>query len=96
LGYGIRIGKCNLKHFRLTEWGKSSIDIFISHSNQDVKVAKALITLLRAALNISSTKIRCTSVPGFMFDSGTPIDEQIILEVHDSTILNRTDNANEC
>jgi hypothetical protein len=64
-----------------------SLDIFISHSSKDVEVAKALIHLLMFALKIPSKRIRCTSVPGFMFDSGTPIDEQIRLEVHESTVL---------
>jgi len=64
-----------------------SLDIFISHSSQDVEVATALVSLLMLALKIPSDRIRCTSVPGFMFDSGTPIDERIRSEVHDSTLL---------
>lgn len=65
----------------------SNIDIFISHSSQDRDVANALINLLRAALNLPSHKIRCTSVPAYMFDAGTPIDEQIRIEVYGSTVL---------
>ena len=55
----------------------STIDIFISHSSQDVRIAQSLITLLRSALNIPASHIRCTSVEGYKFDAGISFDEQI-------------------
>ena len=38
-------------------------DVFISHSSEDVELAKAFYELLREALNIEQKRIRCTSVP---------------------------------
>ena len=40
----------------------SEIDIFISHSSDDLKIVEAIIELLRIALNIPAERIRCTSV----------------------------------
>lgn len=66
---------------------ENNIDIFISHSSQDADIAKALIALLRSALNLHSKSIRCTSVDGYMFESGTQIGEQIRREVHESKVF---------
>jgi ketopantoate reductase len=66
---------------------EQTVDVFISHSSQDVPIAKALVTLLRSALNLPSKSIRCTSVEGYMFDPGIPVDEQIRREVRQSTIF---------
>ena len=46
----------------------SSIDVFISHSSHDEKVAKALIELLIISLNIPAERIRCTSVKGHQLE----------------------------
>jgi hypothetical protein len=60
------------------------MDIFISHSSKDVKLAAALVELIRNALNISVKKIRCTSVDGFRLEAGKNVDEEIRKEVHGS------------
>jgi hypothetical protein len=72
---------------RATLMNNNPIDVFISHSSKDADVAAALIELIRSALNLNSGRIRCTSVPGYMFDAGTPIDEQIRMEVDDSSVF---------
>jgi hypothetical protein len=64
-----------------------ALDVFISHSSQDIDVAEALINLLRAALNIAAERIRCTSVPGYRLRGGASTDETLRREVHDSVVL---------
>src|SRR5690606_20324920 len=63
------------------------MDIFISHSSQDADTAKLLIDLLKTSLNLSSSKIRCTSVNGYRLPAGTSTDETLKKEVHDSKVL---------
>ena len=61
------------------------IDIFISHSSKDSDVAEALINFLRASLNISAAKIRCTSVDGYRLPGGTSTDVRLKQELRDAT-----------
>lgn len=64
-----------------------ALDIFISHSSQDIDIAESLINLLRAALNTPAERIRCTSVPGYRLRGGASTDETLRDEVHSSTVL---------
>ncbi len=66
---------------------ESRLDIFITHSSQDNRIVEALIDLMRGALNISSEKIRCSSVPGYRFPTGVDTDEQLRQEVDDAKVL---------
>ncbi|EKF55612.1 hypothetical protein I215_06627 [Galbibacter marinus] len=63
------------------------MDIFISHSSQDADTAKLLIDLLKTSLNLSSSRIRCTSVNGYRLPAGASTDETLKKEVHDSKVL---------
>lgn len=67
--------------------GNSTLDIFISHSSQDVKIAAALIDLLKAALNLPSESIRCTSVAGYQLPVGADVDEHLQREIYDSKVF---------
>lgn len=64
-----------------------SIDLFISHSSQDVRIVTALITLMRSALNLSASHIRCTSVEGYRFDAGITFDDQLRIELRESKLF---------
>lgn len=64
-----------------------TLDIFISHSTEDQEVASGFISLLRAALPIDPTRIRCTSVEGFRLPAGSSFNEQLRSEVFDATVL---------
>ncbi|MBA3482756.1 MAG: toll/interleukin-1 receptor domain-containing protein [Pirellulales bacterium] len=64
-----------------------AIDIFLSHSSRDAELAKALVELLRNALNVPANRIRCTSVSGYKLDVGADTDEQLRLETVEATIL---------
>ncbi|MGA7744618.1 MAG: toll/interleukin-1 receptor domain-containing protein [Polyangia bacterium] len=67
--------------------GNTPIRIFISHSSADVQVASALIDLLRSALNLPSSDIRCTSVDGFGLEGGANTEESLRREVRDSELF---------
>jgi hypothetical protein len=64
-----------------------TLDIFISHSTEDREVASRFINLLRAALPIDPTRIRCTSVEGFRLPAGASFNEQLRSEVFGATVL---------
>ncbi|UCV03058.1 toll/interleukin-1 receptor domain-containing protein [Dechloromonas denitrificans] len=64
-----------------------TLDIFISHSTADSDVAKSFIALLRAALPIDPTRIRCTSVEGFRLPAGSSFNDQLRSEVFESIVL---------
>jgi len=73
-----------LQNSKKTNNMDNEIDIFISHSSSDVDIAKHLIEIVRKAFNISSEKIRCTSVPGYKLKAGANTDEQIKREIFSS------------
>jgi len=60
---------------------ETELDIFISHSGRDEKIASLLIDLLRAAMNIPPERIRCTSVDGYRLPGGAATDDQLKREV---------------
>lgn len=50
------------------------IQLFISHSAQDVNLATTLIHCIEACLIVPDKSIRCTSVKGYTLDPGDPSD----------------------
>ncbi len=65
----------------------SQIDIFISHSSADEKVAKALIDLLRDAFHIEPNRIRCTSVAGYKLKTGADTERELRSEVQQARVF---------
>jgi hypothetical protein len=59
----------------------ATLDLFISHSSVDAEAAASLVDLLRAALEIPSAKIRCTSVDGYRLAAGARTPEQLRSEI---------------
>jgi TIR domain len=66
---------------------KESIDVFISHSSSDEAIADALIDLLRAALNLTASQIRCTSIDGYKLPLGDDVNERLRSEIHASKVF---------
>jgi hypothetical protein len=60
------------------------LDVFISHSSLDDKVALALIELLREACEIPKERIRCTSVAGYKLPGGSRSEEQLRQETQEA------------
>jgi hypothetical protein len=48
----------------------STLRIFISHASGDAALAKNLIDLIEAGLEVPTGSIRCTSVPGYKLEGG--------------------------
>lgn len=65
----------------------SNLDVFISHSSRDARIAEALVELLRAALDIPADKIRCTSVSGYRLQGGAFTQEQLKQEIQSARLL---------
>ena len=83
-------GKASYSCGAPTLWSLASlnpVDIFISHSSADAKVAKALIDLLRDAFNIEPARIRCTSVPGYKLEAGAHTETQLRQEIQQSRVF---------
>ena len=57
------------------------IDVFISHSKQDEKLAEALGNFLREALSLKPERIRCTSVPMYSLHGGARTESQLRAEI---------------
>lgn len=68
----------------VTSGGRYQMELFISHSSGDAKVAEALIEFLRSALDIPASQVRCTSVDGYRLPGGADTKQQLRQEVSDA------------
>lgn len=64
---------------------ENTIDIFISHSSQDEKLAKELAEFLNIVFK--TEKIRCTSVTGYKLEPGATVEETLRKEIHESKVF---------
>lgn len=64
-----------------------TIDIFISHSSQNLNEVKQLVELIKLATNVKAEKIRCTSVPGYKLQGGSNTDEVLKKEINESKLF---------
>lgn len=64
-----------------------TLDVFLSHSSADEKVARALINLLRDSLNIEQSKIRCTSVSGYKLKTGAHTETALRQEIQQARVF---------
>jgi hypothetical protein len=62
----------------------SPIRLFISHSSVDRNLVERLVELLRSALGLPASQIRCTSVDGYRLPAGADTAEKLRLEVHEA------------
>jgi len=63
------------------------IEVFISHSARDADAAAALIRVLRSALVLPATAIRCTSVDGYRLPGGADTNSRLRQEVNEADAL---------
>lgn len=63
---------------------QNMIKLFISHSSKDQELVEKLIELVKNALRLSSSEIRCTTIDGYRLPGGAKTNEQIKREVRDS------------
>ncbi|MEW6160492.1 MAG: toll/interleukin-1 receptor domain-containing protein [Verrucomicrobiota bacterium] len=63
------------------------IRVFLSHSSEDSTVATALIQLIRSALALPATEIRCTSVDGYRLGTGVLTDDVLRAEALQSDVF---------
>jgi hypothetical protein len=61
--------------------------IFISHSSKDSALVRQLIDLLRSALGLLATDIRCTSLPGYKLPGGSETDTTLREEVETAEVV---------
>lgn len=61
--------------------------LFISHSSDDVELAKALTSLVDAALTVPKGWLRCTSVPGFKLEPGADTPDELRRNLADADVV---------
>ena len=59
----------------------STIHLFISHASDDKELARRVVVLFRAALNLPASAIRCTSVDGHRLEGGADTDDTVRNEI---------------
>lgn len=64
-----------------------ALDIFVSHSSEDIELASALVDLLQSALTLHPKKIRCTSLDGYRLPGGANPERTIKNEVFSATTV---------
>lgn len=72
----------------------SQIRLFISHSTADRDLVEGLVEMLRAALSLPASQIRCTSVDGYRLPAGADTAERLRLEVHEAAAFVGVISAN--
>jgi len=65
----------------------SGIEIFVSHSSRDEKLAEELVELLCAALKLSKSQIRATSVHGCKLPGGADTPEQLRTDIAEAKVV---------
>lgn len=63
---------------------QNMIKLFISHSSKDQELVEKLTELVKNALRLSSSEIRCTTIDGYRLSGGANTNEQIKREVRDT------------
>ncbi|HEY1939379.1 MAG TPA: toll/interleukin-1 receptor domain-containing protein [Candidatus Angelobacter sp.] len=66
---------------------KSSLPIFVSHSSKDANLAEAIVDLLRSALALNASEIRCSSVDGYKLPVGVNTESKLREEVNAATVV---------
>lgn len=65
------------QHENSSAAGGKKLLVFVSHTSADADLARALVELLRSALNLPADEIRCTSVDGYRLPVGAHSEMQL-------------------
>jgi hypothetical protein len=65
----------------------NTVRLFISHASDDTELARRVVLLFRAALNLPAAAIRCTSVDGHRLAGGADTDEELRRELRDTDVF---------
>ena len=65
----------------------ADLAVFISHSSGDIGIVYELVELLKAALPIRSSDIRCTSLDGYRLPGGARVESRLREEVKSAAVL---------
>lgn len=65
----------------------TAVPVFISHSNEDAALAEALIELLKSALGLVPSQIRCSSVDGYRLPVGVNTESKLREEVNAARVV---------
>lgn len=63
------------------------LPVFVSHSSRDAALAEELINLLRTALGLVASEIRCSSVDGYRLPIGVNTEGTLREEVNAATVM---------
>jgi len=77
----------NAVEMLMPEQLNESMQVFISHSSKDQLIAKRVVDLLRAALNLRPSDIRCTSVDGHRLEVGADTSSQLRRELIEARLF---------
>ena len=64
-----------------------NLEVFISHSSKDLLLAEGLTDLLKSALGLVSTQIRCSSVEGHRLPVGVNTESKLREEVNEAKVV---------
>jgi hypothetical protein len=79
--------RASMLHRENDEEPPTRVQLFISHSAKDAAFVEPLIVLLRSALTLPATDVRCTSVDGYRLPAGADTNAQLRREVQESAVL---------
>lgn len=63
------------------------LQVFISHSENDSRLAKLLADLIQKTFRLPHSAIRCSSVDGYRLPGGISTDERLRIEVHEARLI---------
>jgi hypothetical protein len=74
----------------------TTLQLFISHAEEDAALAARVITLMEKALRLPASAIRCTSVDGYRLPGGANTIERLRQEVHDAAFSSASFRLRAC
>jgi hypothetical protein len=61
--------------------------LFVSHSSKDADLAKALVRMIDACLDVPSFTLRCTSVAGYDLEAGARVGDDLRTSLHSAKVV---------